>query len=669
MFLIAVLAGMLMSPVTAYTEKNDTVSFEIAKKHFIRGVTFYNNMQYLAAADFFRKAVKDYPHYYTAREYLARAYKLAGFTTAAMDEWTYLHHVSPGNVSVLSKIDALQFRSAGEKITKKYSDLIHVRSYEARNYNRFSFVKPVDMAVDEEKNLYITSFESGRLVVLDTNGKGLVTTKPAMGGRIYGVDYHKGRLVVSDFSGDRILFLNTKGEQQSRFGSSGSDEGQFHGPEGVCFDSAGNIFVVDSGNNRVQKFNADGSFVLSFGKRGSYEGEFNNPTDVVVLDNTVYVTDTNNKRVVVFDTYGNYINSILGDELEVPRGITADKKNIIVSDEKKGILYYGIEDRKKYWFSSWDRNRKKFSRLVAAAIDRDGYLYCLDHNRNAMQLFAPVQNIYSNLEVDITAVDTHQFPVIAYYLHIRNREGNPVYGLSPSNFTIVEDNALITNHSVSYLKDKPRSASFVLAVDRSHKNGGYHNELAWVADFVLKKMHKNDSLKVVNFNNRVWTGNDFDWSRRRAIKAIQKRDYGKGKSFDKVLYQSIGDLVPRLNRRGIVMITDGSLREDSFSVYRPDIIVNYAREHFIPIYIMTFQKPDQTLVDIARKTGGQCFKAGKIDSLRKIYDNIRDAEEYRYVLVYSSHKNGTLKDYWADVKIEIDQKGQKGVEWGGYFVP
>ena len=117
------------------------------------------------------------------------------------------------------------------------------------------------------------------------------------------------------------------------------------------------------------------------------------------------------------------------------------------------------------------------------------------------------------------------------------------------------------------------------------------------------------------------------------------------------------------------MVTDGSLREDSFSVYRPDIIVNYAREHFIPIYIMTFQKPDQTLVDIARKTGGQCFKAGKIDSLRKIYDNIRDAEEYRYVLVYSSHKNGTLKDYWADVKIEIDQKGQKGVEWGGYFVP
>ena len=39
------------------------------------------------------------------------------------------------------------------------------------------------------------------------------------------------------------------------------------------------------------------------------------------------------------------------------------------------------------------------------------------------------------------------------------------------------------------------------------------------------------------------------------------------------------------------------------------------------------------------------------------------------MVVYSTFKSPSLKGWWADVKIEVAYKGQKGLEWGGYFVP
>jgi DNA-binding beta-propeller fold protein YncE len=40
----------------------------------------------------------------------------------------------------------------------------------------------------------------------------------------------------------------------TKWGSKGSDEGQFIDPLGIALDTSGNVYVVDAGDSRVQVF-------------------------------------------------------------------------------------------------------------------------------------------------------------------------------------------------------------------------------------------------------------------------------------------------------------------------------------------------------------------------------------------------------------------------------
>jgi DNA-binding beta-propeller fold protein YncE len=662
-----VLAVVICSyPFLAFSEIKDMVSFEIAKKYYRQGTQYFNNMQYMAAAEFFRKAVKEYPDYYTARDHLARSYKLAGFTEAAVKEWESLLEVAPDNVAIAAKIEHARFQDTALNRAAEGKDFVVSDTLRSKAGPRFHFKGPVDIAVDTEKCLYITSFADGSLVKLDANGKGVFSIKTSLTGRLYGVDCRGGSLAVTDFRGDRVYLLDRKGKTTKRFGESGSGEGEFHGPEGVCFDTRGQIYVVDSGNSRVQKFDEGGSFILQFGKKGEYEGELSRPTDVAVYRDRVYVTDTGNRRIACFDDSGNFVENISLDDVESPRGITRYKDGFLVADEKAGLMLF---DPAAKTASKLEAAAGAVSRPVAAVADRDGYLYCLDYNRESVVILSPLGKRYSNVSLEITSVDVASFPVVAFYVNVRNRDGSPLYGLDPDNFLITEDSAPITNLYTGYLKNLMPSVSIALCVDRSKPAESFGGDLPWVAEFILQKMRKNDSIEVLNFNDDIWKGNAFDWSRRRALKALKEKEYGAGRNIGKALYTAISDLVPRLNRRGIVFVTDGGVDENSFTNYTPETVIQYAKSHYIPVYIVSFREPHETLKSIAAETGGAVFRPGNLDGLRSIYAKIKGSEEYRYVLVYRTFKPSSFSGWWSDVKIEVSNKDQKGVEWGGYFVP
>lgn len=664
--IIVFLAGLTAS---APAETENFVKFEKAKESFKRGFYFFNEMKYLAAVEHFRKAVSEYPEYNTAREYLARSYKLAGFTEEALKEWEILADAMANSVSIVNKINTIKYRDSQDVAPKEGVELLFFNEYSPVDMGRYRFPDPIDIALDREKNLYITSFSTGKLVKLDLNGKGVSIFSRGIDSRFYGVDCLDNMLCLSDFKEDKIFILDTEFNIVKSFGSPGNHDGEFHGPEGLSYDEKGNIYVVDSGNHRVQKFDKDGNFILKFGKPGEYEGQLKNPSHVTVYRELVYITDTGNKRVACFDDSGNFIENISIEGFSKPRGIDIYNKYLVIADEIGGLLLYGLNNGSKLWFNSWGKESNNFARLISADTDRDNILYCLDYQRESVLIFTPIESRYNNLDVEITAVDLDRYPVVAFYLNIRSRSGKPVYGLKRKNFRVVEDNAGITGFSVDYYKDIDKSASFVLCVDRSYTAQGYHNEIPWVSDFILKKMRKNDSIKVLNFNKDFWTGNDFDWSRRRTIAALKKKEYGKEKYIGKALYNAVSDLLPRVNKRGVVFISDGSVDSDSFKQFTPQNIIEYARSHFIPIYFIVFKEKSHVLQKIAEETGGGIYKASELDSLRKIYDRVKFSEEYRYLLVYSTYKMSSVKGWWSDVKIEVDHKGQKGVEWGGYFVP
>lgn len=656
-----------LTPLVSVYPAINPAKFESAKNYFRKGVVYFNNMQYLAAADFFRRAVQEYPDYYTARDYLARSYKLSGFKDSALQELNKTLEIYPDNIAIKNRIESLNFRNAYSSNDPDVNYLLQ-SEYKSSELKRFSFPDAADMAVDGERNLYITSFSSSKVVRIDPNGNGEEIIRPGFGGGLYGIDFYNNTFAVSDFKSDMVYIFSSSGKIITKFGSPGNSEGSFHGPKGVCFDGKGFIYIVDGGNYRVQKFDTSGRFVLSFGKMGDYESELTNPTDVAVIGEMVYVTDTANKKIVVFDQYGNYVREIFMDELLSPRGITARGNSLVISDEKSGVIIYDTVSGAKTLFSSWDNDRK-LNRPLSSIFDQDGFFYVLESKPNSIFCFSPAQKRYSNLELEITSVDAAKFPVVAFYVNVKGRDGRPVYGLRPENFSITEDNSEIINFQTDYLKRRTSSASFVMAVDRSAEMSRYHKDLPWLAEFILKVMKKNDNLKLLNFNEQVWSGNNFDWSRRRTLAALDKMEYGNGRQTGAALYQAITDLIPRNDRRGVVLITDGVTGDDSFKQYSPDTIINYANEHYIPIYIISLKNPDPEIARIAAETGGKLIRPSEIDSLRKIYNEVRNSDEYRYVLVYNTYKLPSFAGWWVDVKLEVKYKGQIGNEWGGYFVP
>jgi 6-phosphogluconolactonase (cycloisomerase 2 family) len=138
----------------------------------------------------------------------------------------------------------------------------------------------------------------------------------------------------------------------TQWGSSGTGNGEFSSPYGVDVDANGYVYVVDSGNNRVQVFDADGNYLNQWGTSGSGDGEFNGPTGIAVDDanNVVYVMDTGNDRVQKFDTSGNYIdqwgvNGSGDGEFIDARDIALDRDGYVwVADRRNDRVQKFVDD-------------------------------------------------------------------------------------------------------------------------------------------------------------------------------------------------------------------------------------------------------------------------------------------------------------------------------------
>lgn len=75
---------------------------------------------------------------------------------------------------------------------------------------------------------------------------------------------------------------------------------------GMDVDTAGNIYVASIGQHAVTKYNPDGVQLAKWGALGTADGQFNKPRYVAINHalGLVYVSDSKNYRVQVFDTNG-----------------------------------------------------------------------------------------------------------------------------------------------------------------------------------------------------------------------------------------------------------------------------------------------------------------------------------------------------------------------------
>ncbi len=207
-----------------------------------------------------------------------------------------------------------------------------------------SFDFPTSITTDNNGNVYVVRTgamyggdpEGKRIQKFDQNGNFLISwNSPGMQYtmNMHGIVYnpYNSYIYVSNTPNDKMEVFDVNGTFLFEFGY-----GVLYNPTKAAVNPGnGNIFIVDS--DRIMKFSSDGIYLTEWGSYGSGNGQFkfDYMSGIYVDDNGyVYVADTHNYRIQIFDSNGNFVLTLGGSNR--PSGIVVDSNGYIYSLERGG---------------------------------------------------------------------------------------------------------------------------------------------------------------------------------------------------------------------------------------------------------------------------------------------------------------------------------------------
>ena len=140
-----------------------------------------------------------------------------------------------------------------------------------------------------------------------------------------------GKIIVAERLGNCVKVMYVNGSIIKIIGV-----GQMEKPGGVALDSRGNIYVTS--NHKLQKFSMDGELLKDIGSKGAGidSSEFNTPRGIVVNDQKVYVCDSLNDRIQVFDLNLTFVKNLVSD-VKTPQDIAFDRESNEIYVSENGL--------------------------------------------------------------------------------------------------------------------------------------------------------------------------------------------------------------------------------------------------------------------------------------------------------------------------------------------
>jgi len=177
------------------------------------------------------------------------------------------------------------------------------------------------------------------------------------------------------------------------WGGQGEASGQFNEPMGIAV-SESEVFVSDSRNARIQVFDFDGNFLHLFG--GDQLGR---PMNLTVANDKLYVADYFNDVIQVYTLQGQFLRAIgkpgaKPGELNAPGGVAVARNgDLFIADfynqriqqldaNGRFIRQWGTPSETGVWAG-------EFNYPTDAAIAPDGTFYVADGYNDRIQVFTP----------------------------------------------------------------------------------------------------------------------------------------------------------------------------------------------------------------------------------------------------------------------------------------
>ncbi len=175
------------------------------------------------------------------------------------------------------------------------------------------------VAVDDDDRIFVSDGKLGKVLVFDAKHKVVDQIKDMVDPVGLAIDKENRLLYVVDTQQDQVLVYDADTLKPIRkIGTAGKKHtlttpGDFALPTDVAVDKDGNIYVTDTLNWRVEIFDGEGKYISQFGKHCDAIGCFERPKGIAVdADGHIWVVDTSLGLVQAYDRDGALLGYVGG---------------------------------------------------------------------------------------------------------------------------------------------------------------------------------------------------------------------------------------------------------------------------------------------------------------------------------------------------------------------
>ena len=219
--------------------------------------------------------------------------------------------IVPGAYSIEVKINGDKLPTCPFNTQVKERELVVVGNLDLKFFQGDSAQGLFGIAVNTEGIMVVTDNIGHFVYVFDKEGNCLrkIGGQGHNSGQFqcpYGISFlNNDEILFADCGNHRLQHLNIKaGTVVKTFGKCGTGKGEFQNPIDVCLDDEGRIVVVEFSNNRIQVISEEGETLYTFGDSGPEK--LNHSVGCALLKNLIFVSDSDNNCVKVFDQSGTF---------------------------------------------------------------------------------------------------------------------------------------------------------------------------------------------------------------------------------------------------------------------------------------------------------------------------------------------------------------------------
>lgn len=253
--------------------------------------------------------------------------------------------------------------------------------------------------------------------------------------------------------------------------------------------------------------------------------------------------------------------------------------------------------------------------------------------------------------------------LVEVYATVTDRQGEPVSGLTASDFTIAEDGV---RQSISTFAAGEFPLAIAIGLDRSFSMGGRDNRLGVAksaARTLVGALRPADQVMVVAIGGETEVVAPLSNDRAAALSAIDRLDaWGTTPLYDAAL-SALDAIQPARGRRALVLLSDGT---DRYSDTPAAELVDRVRRHDVLIYPVAIgaARPP-VFAELASASGGRSFFVREPAALNTTMAAIAKELRFQYLLGYvPSRERG--ESSWRAIEVSVARAGVRVRAREGY---